>query len=149
MLKLEDIGKKLKSDLIFLIVESVLISFLGALFGFCFLSGIQFYIAFLIPVAACVNTFLLEKEMFKYWNNEKDMIFTFHLSIISSFISSILFTVCFFKVNLILNIALIILTFIISDCLFYNYYKGYVECLAHQMMINNKNTKNNDKGNEK
>lgn len=145
MLKLEDIGKKLKSDLIFLVIESILISFLGALFGFCFLTGFQFYFVLLIPVVACVNTFLLEKEMFKYWNNEKDIKFTFHLSIISSFISSILFTLYFFNVSLILNIALIILTIIISDSLFYNYYKGYVECLAHQMMINNKNNQNNSK----
>lgn len=148
MLKLEDIGKKLKSDLNNLIIGSIIVSFLGGLFGFGFLGGFKLIYCILIPAIAYILTLLLEREIFKYWNSENDLILSYHLTIVVSFISSILFTILFANHSLVLTLILIGIIIFISIRLFFNYYKGYVECLAHQMSRTNKNVKPNIKQNK-
>jgi hypothetical protein len=145
MLKLEDIGKKLKSDLNNLIIGSIIVSFLGGLFGFGILGGFKLIYCILIPAIAYILTLLLEREIFKYWNSENDLLLSYHLTIAVSFISSILFTILFANHSLVLTLILIGIIIFISIRLFFNYYKGYVECLAHQMSRTNKNVKTKHK----
>lgn len=147
MLKFDEVGKKLKNDLILMLIESFFIVFLGGLFSFGFLTN-SLILCILIPIATCGQTYLLEKEVFKYWNNEPEIIFTFHLMIVTIFILSIAFSFLFLNVNLLILICLNLFVITISNILFFNYYKGYVECLVHQMQINNSKQQNEELNND-
>lgn len=144
MLKFDEVNKKIKNDLILLIIESFFIAFLGGLSSYGFLSSSSLVYLF-APCIAAIQTFLLEREIFKYWNNEKEIIFSYHLSIISIFLSSIIFSFLFLNTNLILYICLVLFVIGISNTIFFKYYKGFVDCVVHQMKINNSKQQN---GNE-
>lgn len=136
MLKFDEINKKIKNDLTLLSLVSFFISFLGGLFSYGILTN-YFLIYVFIPIVAYLQAFLLEKEIFKYWNNENEVLTTFNLSIILMFLSASLFTFLFFNISLLINIILILFVNVISIIIFGSYYKGYVECLVYKMKMEN------------